>query len=590
MVRCCAAAALLPLLFAGRPVTALRVQEARLEQAERASLNAAVKQHGRAILARFAAVDRSGDGTVTFQEMRAGFGHHDGTPERRGERLLRGMLAACAGVEEATEGEAQQAPNCSRAQMEATVAAWSTSRRSVTSLLSLSHDPKGGFKELDHPQMGKPCGAGLRTTLPKVRCIWERPACWDINDPVAAWSLASVCSSHGCVCDPSDATKRMAKLGVAGAMAIAGTFNMSDESDWRSTPACGSGWEGTWKGPTLKGLTRMVELSEVKTLQSYAQAFAKTSGDEANILNADKATVDFAVFKSAGHQLTKGGPLEPVCMISWQSTHKASDFKLNFLAEEVNFPWVRDQGAVKLPHGLVEAYRSARFHARSIFERECCTKYFRAKRLVISGHSHGGAMAEMNAVDAISFWTCGRKLTADDISVVLIAPHNRFMSMEAVTNIWSCADKIRCLAGSTVTLVNSDDYAGGTAPFLDSMGSAKALLHPSRVTQLPCDGPPKAAHQKHWCHDLGVYARNVEDILVDQQEWGSSCNGVCGDPNRQLQCGAWHSVAKKSCLAALPSELGRASPCDSATAWRPEQEKCECQLDQCDTLLASGCA
>mmetsp|Transcript_101519 Transcript_101519/g.316562 ORF Transcript_101519/g.316562 Transcript_101519/m.316562 type:complete len:534 (+) Transcript_101519:60-1661(+) len=532
--------------------------------------------------------------------MRAGFaGGVAGAGARRARRLLRGMLAACAGAAGPVPegGEVREATNCSRAQMEASVSAWASSHRAVLSLLSLQGDPRGGFREFDHPKVGAPCGAGLRKT-PKIKCVWNRPMCYDFEDQVAAWSLASVCFSPCCVCDPTNATKRVAKLGLAGAMAIVGTHNMTNSSDWRSTPACGDGWEGVWMGEPLKGLKSMVTVPEAPQFETLVEAFSGSPRDRAAILNADKATVDVALFKSARQQLTKGGPLERVCMISWQSSHRPGDWKINFMTEEVEFPFVRDQGLLKLPHGLVQAYQTVRLAVRTAFQRECCTSRFHANRLVISGHSHGGAMAEMNAVDAISWWTCGKKLTADDISVVLIAPHNRFMTMQALTEIWSCSDRVRCLAGSAVTLVNDGDYVGGTAPLTQASGPGKALLHPSSVTQLPCETEPESFHRsgarrtvasRGHCHDLVMYARNVEEVLVDQQEWGSTCNGVCGDPNRQLQCGAWQGAMARSCLDARPEDLGEPTPCGPEGAWRPEREKCECRLDGCDSPLAAAC-
>jgi len=212
-------------------------------------------------------------------------------------------------------------------------------------------------------------------------------------------------------------------------------------------------------------------------------------------------------------------------------------------------------------------------------------------RLVISGHSHGGAMAEMNAIDAISNWKCGkRKLMADDISVVLIAPHHHFMPMKATSDIWSCGDKSKCLAGSVVTLVNRNDPVANGTMF------ATVPAHPSAATELPCNGMPEgvktytseAAVRHWWCHDLKVYASNVEDVLVDGQQWGSTCNGQCGEMNRQLQCGEWHSSTKLPCTAAQPADLGVPTNCSGG--WKAKEEKCECLIDRCDQLVTHGCS
>mmetsp|Transcript_46181 Transcript_46181/g.106626 ORF Transcript_46181/g.106626 Transcript_46181/m.106626 type:complete len:115 (-) Transcript_46181:100-444(-) len=97
----------------------------------------------------------------------------------------------------------------------------------------------------------------------------------------------------------------------------------------------------------------------------------------------------------------------------------------------------------------------------------------------------------------------------------------------------------------------------------------------------------ETAGKKWWCHGIFNYVSQTEQALVGRAGWGSSCGGVCGHPNRHLQCNLYVLIQEEGCKYAKHTDLGRATPCDNQ--WIPGEERCDCHYDSCGQLTTLGC-
>eukprot|EP00408_Alexandrium_pacificum_P026908 CAMPEP_0171207588 /NCGR_PEP_ID=MMETSP0790-20130122/27649_1 /TAXON_ID=2925 /ORGANISM="Alexandrium catenella, Strain OF101" /LENGTH=88 /DNA_ID=CAMNT_0011673155 /DNA_START=1 /DNA_END=267 /DNA_ORIENTATION=- len=84
------------------------------------------------------------------------------------------------------------------------------------------------------------------------------------------------------------------------------------------------------------------------------------------------------------------------------------------------------------------------------------------------------------------------------------------------------------------------------------------------------------------------YVPEVEKRLVGEAGWGSTCGGVCGNPNRLLQCNQWALIGGTGCSYANKSWDNRATKCEGR--WLPKEERCDCHFDLCTELTKQGCS
>lgn len=558
---------------------------------------------------RFLQVDADGDGEVSLAEMRRGFGHE---PAHVGEGLLREMLAECAGGD-------SRAESCTREQMERSLKDWVDSHVARTSVAFMETGSQGGsgeveeeekpadagfkaaeelvdFKEVqeqygssDGGKRSTPCGPSAETPakgLEGVRCRVHGAECVR-KGSLAAWSLNDICRTSACICEPTAETKRLAKVGLMGAGAVTTAKNFSDPGDHMMMPDCGAGWTG------IKVVDRMDQLNKVMSPAERVTAKAalttlKKWGEE------DFSDTEVGLFKTSSHELVKGQPSGKLCMMSWQASRSDGDWKLNMLNAEIPFKYSPKGVSLTAPKGIELSYESIRDKLKRLFEQECCTPAFQADKVIISGHSHGGAMAEVHAVDAVTNWKChGRDLGAKNLAVVLVAPHVDMWASDALNRVFSCNDPAACLAGSVVTLTTVGDFVGDRKFSAHMRRSPK---HPSTVYKMPCPPIPRGANRQlspayvtFWCHGLYNYVPLVEQMLVGEAGWGSTCGGVCGNPNRMVQCNQWVLIKEKGCSYADKGKLKTPTTCPRSR-WLPQEERCDCRYDLCTDLSTLGCS
>jgi len=539
------------------------------------------------VLRRFSDVDSDGDGTVTLEEMRVGFGHE---PAHLGEPLLRQMLTECA-------GGASKAESCLREEMERSLATWGDSLNGREALGRHLRDAEGGFDfvDLSDKNDNGPCGPSAMPSPPDafegVKCSWQGATCIT-GGGLLGWSLKELCIARSCICEATADTKRLAKLGLMGALAVSTAQNFSDPGDEMATPACGGGWSAT----RVVGHLGPKEMNDLDFLEAtgvdVAAHMALHGLDREEAIHAQTDDTEVAIFKSSEHQLVKGGKPGKVCMISWQGTRSSGDWKTNLMLKPVPFEYTPPGLGMAAPKGLVWAYASTRERLKRTFEQECCSADFVVDKVVVSGHSHGGALAELNAIDMVTNWECprGRDIGAKEMAVVPIAPHAHMLNLAAVNEVFSCVDPARCLAGSVATIVSEGDNVGD---FMLDPGWNIAPKHPSKVSFLPCPevheeadgGNDSTTFALWWCHGLYVYVPAMERDLVGRAGWGSSCGGICGDPNRQVQCNQYANMAQEGCSYAPPGILTTPTECSS---WLEDEERCDCHYDECWELNRYG--
>jgi len=547
------------------------------------------------ILFRFSQVDVDGDGTVSFAEMQKGFGHE---PAHAGEEVLRRMLAECTGGDEGVR-------SCSREQMERSLNAWGGSHEARATVALLQAGSRAGFGHVHlepSAQDEVPCGPSAAEApapgFEGIKCTVTGAQCFNATGSLLAWSLTDVCQERACVCEATKETKRLAKLGLMGALGVTSTTNFSDPRDELLAPSCGADWTSIKVLGTIEDVNKVMTPFDQMMTRRLWPMFVDDEYNETDPL-ANRVATEAALYKSARHRTTKGGPLEKVCMISWQPTRQESDWKLNFLMGTMPFRYAPPDVTSRFNLGYTLAYESIRDELKRTFEEECCSADFQAEKLVISGHSLGGALAEFNAVDVVTNWQCGgRDLGAKDVSVVLAAPPVDAMKSSVINKVFSCNDPAACLSGSVVTLVSHGDYAGDAGK-MDAQ-TRSSPMHPSDITKLSCQPIPEGAnldpnvseskYSMKWCHGLYSYLPILEADLVGAAGWGSSCDGVCGDPNRMVQCNQWvlTDASRTGCSLANASRLLPPTPCPDSR-WVPEEERCDCHFDLCTELTTNGC-
>jgi len=538
---------------------------------------------------RFAHVDTDGDGVVSFAELKRGFNHESVSA---GEAILREMLAACAAGD-------REATSCTQEQMERTLFEWVGSRYAMTSLALLRADPQHGFRTVPTQEIEEngPCGPSADTPdggLEGVKCTMQGAMCFT-SDVLVAWSLNAVCQDRTCICEATPETKRLAKLGLMGAAGVSSAKNFSDPGDEVMMPSCGNNWSAFKVVGKIDDVDKTMTDSEGAHMRMALPHLSPASFEFLNVSRT--LDTEVALYKSAHHRLSKNGAYGKVCMMSWQASRSPADMKANLMFSPVPFPYAKPGVRVMVPKGMVIAYESTRGKLKSLFEQECCNADFQADKVVISGHSRGGALAELQAMDVVSNWECpsGRDLGARELAVVLVAPLPRMFAHDVVNRLWSCNDARSCLAGSVVTIVTKGDYAGDLKT--SSTSSHSSAGHPSEVARLPCPPTPEGANynnsielfSEHWCHGMYNYVPLVEQKLVGEARWGSSCDGACGDPNRVVQCNQWVIMADIGCSYALDRQqrwLRPPTACN-ASSWLPEEEPCH--FDLCTELTRHGC-
>merc|ERR1719478_1002680 len=98
-------------------------------------------------------------------------------------------------------------------------------------------------------------------------------------------------------------------------------------------------------------------------------------------------------------------------------------------------------------------------------------------------------------------------------------------------------------------------------------------------TKVAREGKWGSSEKGYWCHGLYEYLPSVEEDLVGSG-WGSSCGGICGNPNEQLQ------KVEIILTGDSPSPEYSPTPCDGM--WEEEREKCACTFDQCWAMTSKG--
>ena len=153
-------------------------------------------------------------------------------------------------------------------------------------------------------------------------------------------------------------------------------------------------------------------------------------------------------------RLEATGKLENVCVNSWQSEKDVGDLKAMGLGRPANSSYGPADLEVKMPTGAVIQYEAVHEQLKAAVSRECCRERFTAHKLVLSGYSLGGVLAELKAIDAITNWECEKQdMNADNIAVVVVGATNDMSSMSAGIHFYPCADKYKCMAGSVVQRV-----------------------------------------------------------------------------------------------------------------------------------------
>lgn len=337
-------------------------------------------------------------------------------------------------------------------------------------------------------------------------------------------------------------------------------------------PQCGSGWSG-------RSIVVAMDVARLPTMQPRIMATAAAAQFKRpdawhyvnQIVNAKTAYAKAVLYKTRHHQVTPGGKAQPICMLSFLGTDSYALWKLKFSKNA----WGKQFNAMK-------------DEVRRAVEEECCTPEFTASKFVVTGHSLGGVMSMIFSGEMVSNWTCnGRDLTVEDVTNVAIAPGGGLTKALADQQL-SCDDPASCLAGRVVMIYGEND--GAT--------SYPGSIHPAVETYVPCnvterydtyrqsipteDGVFMGSHDPLlWCHGLYNTVPKVEDVLVGERGWGSSCSGQCGDPNGQLQ-------RQQQRFTRLYGEPESYHPKSCEGKGDPETGHCACEWVPCDTMTSFG--
>lgn len=552
----------------------------------------AFSELGARAMERFDKADTNGDGYVTYWELSKSFGLTEHLRMSGGDWHLRRMMAECSGQKDHFKGS----DTCNRANMTESLQLWQKSSVARSEFRLWQADHGSGFLANDN-QAGMlraelQCGKRANLTEEGLHCEIQGVSCF-VHGPWLAWALDEVCTERACVCTPTKTTKRLTKVGLAGAIAVMTSADLSNPSDPPLMPACGEFWSATPVVGTVTQLNSLISEKEMNLVEKTAAVWYKAHDTRANIRMADTLDTEAVLFKSGRHRVKPNDPYRSVCMISWQSSRSGGDLKADFLREPMNFAW-GGKADLQVPRGYGLAYESIRARLKETFDRECCTLEFMADHLIISGHGRGGALAELNAMDAVNNWECpeGRDLTGKHIALIMAGPPRSLLPMSALNNIFSCSQESNCLAGSVVTINSRLDPVSDqkTKTF-----QGQPPRHPAAVIQLPCTTYPKYAKfykrneketMRDWCHSMVNYMPMVEEFLVDIAGWGSSCAGTCGDMNRHFQCAQYTSITGKPCST---MEANATIPMCGANSWKVDREKCTCPFTPCDQLTGLGC-
>jgi len=532
---------------------------------------------------RFHDIDIDSDSVLTLEELRQQF--HLGRKVVQQDTVLQKMLASCAG----------STLVCNRTQFMHSLTTWISTGIAQNTFKEIA-SPNAGFAEVEDSRVGEPCGAA-----PRVNCTRTSNSCWSSPDIMAAWALNEVCVEGGCICEPDDDAKRLTKLGLAGVLAVSTSAGLWREKDIPDAPPCGSDWETI---PIVAPLNLSAAPLTKGDFDNLEESIVGMGYNGTKIEKGiDSAVIDYTeavIYKSSNHMLEKGKPPQKVCMISWQGTRSFADMKMGWEADLANFTYKPANMSFETHHGTVLAYQSIRNELKKTFMKECCGYDFVADKVIISGHSLGGGFSQLLAADMIlKEWGCKDKYSQPirpaDLALVLVSPGANALHLRTISEVFSCADEFRCLAGRVVTL-------GLKGDFVVLPGDGPEPIHPSRVTQMPCRGPPEkypvgpeehfldADERRWWCHGLFEYWPAVEEHLVDRAGWGSTCNAECGQPDAVMQRYQVTVITGKPFDLVNKSSLRPSLLCNASTDWVPNREKCACPLQTCWDLTGWGCA
>eukprot|EP00746_Dinoflagellata_sp_MGD_P150024 gnl/MRDRNA2_/MRDRNA2_81973_c0_seq1.p1 gnl/MRDRNA2_/MRDRNA2_81973_c0~~gnl/MRDRNA2_/MRDRNA2_81973_c0_seq1.p1 ORF type:complete len:663 (+),score=109.33 gnl/MRDRNA2_/MRDRNA2_81973_c0_seq1:93-2081(+) len=501
------------------------------------------------MLKRFDDADTNKDRTVTLQEMKVAFN----AILTQEEEMLKAMLARA--------GSTQNGTALSRRSMVAYV-----NRLQEPSLMhvSLNQFTAKDFHALPFPITGsKDCGPQGH------RCRRKGPLCFNSASPLT-WMISELCQKE-CACEPDDETKHFTRLGFSGALAAAASHNTGGPD--LALPQCNDGWEAFAMKDTAQFWLTGAEYELTKIVSYGFMAAQRTPPKYAEkILQQHGADVEVMLYKSSSHQLL-AGTQGKVCMVTWLPTESWGDWKANLILTEENFEY--GPGKVKKGYNLM--YKALRDKIQAKVMDECCSASFHAEKFIISGHSMGGGLSLLNAVDMVRNWNClGDDLTSNDIVVTQFgaAPAETGSFVDAAV---TCEDPSNCLPGRVVHISTQHDAVGagvnlktGVTNSLDTadvklskdmvdviraIPAVSTLIGPSRATPtkvVKCKGPPEhlvwsstvmyegtygpTFHTKDlmsWCHGIYEYAPGI-DNYIRWARWGNSCDSKCGNPNEQL--------------------------------------------------------